>query len=59
MLSTVGILQVKKVGKVARAICIMNQSYDATTHFETTVEDVLAMYTAITGKVDTYIHTIL
>ena len=24
MISTIGILQVKKVGKVARAICIMN-----------------------------------
>jgi len=27
------------------------QSYDATTHFETTVTDVLNMYTMITGKV--------
>lgn len=27
------------------------QSYDATTHFESTVKDVLAMYTKITGKV--------
>lgn len=27
------------------------QSYDATTHFETTVADVLNMYTLITGKV--------
>lgn len=27
------------------------QSYDATTHFESTVTDVLNMYTAITGKV--------
>ena len=26
-------------------------SYDATSHFETTVEDVLEMYTRITGKV--------
>jgi Rab GDP dissociation inhibitor len=26
------------------------QSYDATTHFETTVTDVLNMYTMITGK---------
>jgi Rab GDP dissociation inhibitor len=25
--------------------------YDATSHFETTVEDVLEMYTRITGKV--------
>ena len=33
------------------------QSYDATTHFETTVEDVLALYTAITGKVDNNTHT--
>lgn len=29
----------------------MQQSYDPTTHFETTVQDVLAMYTRITGKV--------
>jgi hypothetical protein len=27
------------------------QSYDPTTHFETTVQDVLSMYTRITGKV--------
>ena len=27
------------------------QSYDPSTHFESTVEDVLAMYTKITGKV--------
>jgi hypothetical protein len=27
------------------------QSYDPTTHFETTVQDVLKMYTKITGKV--------
>ena len=33
------------------------QSYDATTHFETTVQDVLALYTAITGKVDNNTHT--
>lgn len=31
------------------------QSYDATTHFETTVMDVLNMYTMITGKVR-YLH---
>ena len=31
--------------------CYISSSYDATTHFETVVEDVLAMYTAITGKV--------
>lgn len=29
----------------------IHQSYDATTHFESTVEDVLNMYTLITGKV--------
>lgn len=29
----------------------MQQSYDATTHFESTVLDVLNMYTMITGKV--------
>jgi len=27
------------------------QSYDATTHFESTVKDVIAMYKKITGKV--------
>lgn len=31
--------------------CFISKSYDATTHFETTVQDVLAMYTQITGKV--------
>ncbi|KAL6620263.1 hypothetical protein ACP70R_035402 [Stipagrostis hirtigluma subsp. patula] len=30
--------------------CFISTSYDATTHFETTVTDVLNMYTAITGK---------
>ncbi|XP_004962066.2 guanosine nucleotide diphosphate dissociation inhibitor 2 isoform X1 [Setaria italica] len=30
--------------------CFVSTSYDATTHFETTVTDVLSMYTAITGK---------
>lgn len=29
----------------------VSQSYDATTHFESTVADVLNMYTLITGKV--------
>ena len=28
----------------------MLQGYDATSHFETTVDDVLEMYTRITGK---------
>ena len=27
------------------------QGYDATSHFETTVDDVLDMYTRITGKI--------
>ncbi|KAF3439209.1 hypothetical protein FNV43_RR17484 [Rhamnella rubrinervis] len=31
--------------------CFISTSYDATTHFETTVEDVIAMYSKITGKV--------
>ncbi|KZV22743.1 guanosine nucleotide diphosphate dissociation inhibitor [Dorcoceras hygrometricum] len=31
--------------------CFISKSYDATTHFESTVTDVLAMYTKITGKV--------
>jgi Rab GDP dissociation inhibitor len=30
--------------------CFVSSSYDATTHFETTVTDVLNMYTMITGK---------
>ncbi|GJS19901.1 guanosine nucleotide diphosphate dissociation inhibitor [Tanacetum coccineum] len=30
--------------------CFISTSYDATTHFETTMKDVLAMYTKITGK---------
>ncbi|KAG8364156.1 hypothetical protein BUALT_Bualt19G0097600 [Buddleja alternifolia] len=31
--------------------CYISTSYDASTHFESTVMDVLAMYTKITGKV--------
>ncbi|KAF3435088.1 hypothetical protein FNV43_RR22175 [Rhamnella rubrinervis] len=31
--------------------CFISASYDATTHFESTVEDVLDMYSKITGKV--------
>jgi Rab GDP dissociation inhibitor len=31
--------------------CYISKSYDPTTHFETTVEDVLSMYTRITGKI--------
>ncbi|KAJ7953522.1 Guanosine nucleotide diphosphate dissociation inhibitor [Quillaja saponaria] len=30
--------------------CFISKSYDATTHFETTVKDVIAMYSNITGK---------
>ncbi|XP_024359967.1 guanosine nucleotide diphosphate dissociation inhibitor 1 [Physcomitrium patens] len=30
--------------------CFISKSYDPTTHFETTVQDVLSMYTRITGK---------
>ncbi|GJM96882.1 hypothetical protein PR202_ga13756 [Eleusine coracana subsp. coracana] len=30
--------------------CFLTNSYDATTHFETTVQDVLSMYYKITGK---------
>ena len=33
------------------------QSYDATTHFESTVADVLEMYTKITGKVNNKLIT--
>lgn len=32
-------------------IVCFQQSYDATTHFESTVVDVLNMYSMITGKV--------
>lgn len=32
-------------------ILLLLQSYDATTHFESTVMDVLSLYTQITGKV--------
>ncbi|CAI9777094.1 unnamed protein product [Fraxinus pennsylvanica] len=31
--------------------CFISTSYDSTTHFESTVDDVLNMYTKITGKV--------
>ncbi|KAK4727196.1 hypothetical protein R3W88_032113 [Solanum pinnatisectum] len=31
--------------------CFISTSYDSTTHFESTVDDVLNMYTLITGKV--------
>jgi RAB protein geranylgeranyltransferase component A len=34
-----------------KTIVFVLQSYDATTHFETTVQDVLSMYNKITGKV--------
>ena len=34
---------------LSRRLCM--RRYDATSHFETTVEDVLEMYTRITGKV--------
>ncbi|KAK9949395.1 hypothetical protein M0R45_004919 [Rubus argutus] len=30
--------------------CFISASYDATTHFETTVQDVIALYSKITGK---------
>merc|ERR1712178_181135 len=30
--------------------CFISTSYDATTHFDTTVQDVIAMYSKITGK---------
>ncbi|KAJ8771199.1 hypothetical protein K2173_025935 [Erythroxylum novogranatense] len=30
--------------------CFISTSYDATTHFETTVQDVITMYSKITGK---------
>ena len=30
--------------------CFISKGYDATSHFETTVEDVLDMYKRITGK---------
>lgn len=39
--------------------CYAQQSYDATTHFESTVMDVLNMYTMITGKVKTNYFAIM
>jgi len=30
--------------------CYISSSYDATSHFETTAEDVLSLYQRITGK---------
>eukprot|EP00268_Persea_americana_P043415 TRINITY_DN4364_c0_g2_i1.p1 TRINITY_DN4364_c0_g2~~TRINITY_DN4364_c0_g2_i1.p1 ORF type:complete len:143 (+),score=36.56 TRINITY_DN4364_c0_g2_i1:3-431(+) len=30
--------------------CFISTSYDATTHFESTVQDVISMYSKITGK---------
>ena len=30
--------------------CYLSKGYDATTHFQSTVEDVLEMYKKITGK---------
>ncbi|WZZ17979.1 hypothetical protein YC2023_111068 [Brassica napus] len=38
------------VNEPASDNCFISTSYDATTHFETTVADVLNMYTLITGK---------
>lgn len=35
----------------AKDRCYISEGYDATTHFESTVDDVLQMYTKITGKV--------
>lgn len=40
----------KPVNEPSLDNCFVSMSYDATTHFETTVTDVLSMYTAITGK---------
>jgi len=31
--------------------CFISKGYDASTHFESTVDDILEMYTRITGKV--------
>lgn len=40
-----------KICNLCMELLVVLQSYDPTTHFETTVQDVLAMYTRITGKV--------
>jgi hypothetical protein len=40
-----------KIYNLCMELLVVLQSYDPTTHFETTVQDVLAMYTRITGKV--------
>jgi hypothetical protein len=39
---------------ILMAFVTVRQSYDPTTHFETTVQDVLSMYTRITGKVSLF-----
>ncbi len=36
--------------RTRRDQCFISKGYDATTHFETTVEDVLDMYHRITGQ---------
>ena len=38
------------VGDGSEDGCYISKGYDATTHFETTVRDVLEMYKRITGK---------
>jgi len=38
------------VSQCSRDKCFISKGYDATSHFETTVEDVLEMYKRITGK---------
>ncbi len=35
---------------LAHSACSLIQSYDATTHFESTVEDILDVYKRVTGK---------
>ncbi|KAG0609386.1 hypothetical protein M758_8G180300 [Ceratodon purpureus] len=50
----------KKPADFVPVVCLFYmrvlQSYDPTTHFESTVKDVLAMYTRITGKVSLSEH---
>lgn len=38
--------------------CDFLQSYDATTHFESTVQDVISMYSKITGKVISSVYSL-
>ena len=52
--STVEIPRFTSIDKLS--LPLVSQSYDASTHFETTVKDVLSLYNKITGKVISQRH---